>query len=277
MFEKLVAGFILLAACSQAAAGDLYTAINRLRAGGAVCANAAGVPPLTAVPELERAAEAMARGDGLGRSVEHAGYRATRLSSINISGGGSQEERLSRLQEKYCAALLDPATTDIGIYEDSRNLRIVLATPFAPVVAESPETAAETMLALVNRARAVPRTCGDRYFNAAGAVRWNNALALAARRHAEDMARYNYFSHDGDDGSTPAQRLVRAGYRYRSMGENIAGGQQTPEAAVAGWLRSPSHCANLMDPKFTEMGIDYAVSKTSRLGVYWVQEFGTPR
>ena len=276
MRPQLFAGFMFLAACTQAAAGDLYTAINRLRAGDAICARAAGLPPLAVVPELEWVAESMSRGDGLGRSVEQAGYRATRLSSINVSGG-SQEERLSRLQQKYCAALLDPATTDIGIYEDSRQLRIVLATPFAPAVADSPESAARTMLALVNGARAAPRTCGDRYFHAAGPVRWNDALALAARRHAEDMARYNYFSHDGDDGSTPAQRIVRAGYRYRSMGENIAGGQQTPEAAVAGWIKSPSHCANLMDPAFTEMGIDYAVSKTSRLGVYWVQEFGTPR
>ena len=268
---------ILLAACTQAAASNLYTSINHLRGGGATCARAAALPSLQARPELERAAAAIARGGALGESVANAGYRATRASVVNISGGGYDDEQLSLLERKYCATLLDPATTEIGIYQDARQLLIVFASPFAPAVADSPEEAGRVMLALVNNARAVPRTCGDQYFNAARPLRWNGALAQAARRHAEDMARYNYFSHQGDDGSTPAQRVARAGYRYRAMGENIAGGQETPEKAVAGWIRSPAHCANLMDPAFSEMGIDFATSKTSRLGVYWVQEFGAPR
>ena len=154
---------------------------------------------------------------------------------------------------------------------------LAAASDLYAAVGDSPEEAGRIILALVNNARAAPRACGDQYFNAARPLRWNSALAQAARWHAEDMARYNYFSHQGDDGSTPAQRVVRAGYRYRAMGENIAGGQETPGQAVAGWIRSPAHCANLMDPAHTEMGADYAVSSTSRLGVYWVQEFGTPR
>ena len=271
------AALILLAACTQAAASNLYTSINHLRAGGATCARAGALPSLQARPELERAAAAIARGGELGGSIANAGYRATRSSYVNISGGGYEDERLALLERKYCATLLDPATTYIGIYQDARQLLIVFASPFAPAVADSPEEAGRIMLALVNDARAVPRTCGNQHFNAARPLRWNSALAQAARWHAEDMARYNYFSHQGDDGSTPAQRVMRAGYRYRSMGENIAGGQETPEKAVAGWIRSPAHCANLMDPSHTEMGTDYAVSRTSRLGVYWVQEFGTPR
>jgi len=78
-------------------------------------------------------------------------------------------------------------------------------------------------------------------------LRWNEQLAAAALVHAEVMARGNYFSHTGRDGSNPAQRVERAGYRYRSIGENIAGGQMQPEAAVAGWIKSPPHCQNLMN------------------------------
>ena len=271
------AGLILLAACTQAAANDLYTAINRLRAGGATCASAVALPPLAVKPELEQAAAAMAQGSGLAGSVEQTGYRATRSSSIKISGGGSAEERLARLQEKYCATLLNPATTDIGIYQDARQLMIVLAAPFAPAVVDSPEAAGRKILALVNNARATPRTCGDKPFKAAGPLRWNGTLAQAALAHAEDMARYNFFSHDGRDGSRPAQRVARAGYKYRAMGENIAAGQETPDDAVAGWIKSPPHCANLMNPVYTEMGVAFAVSPTSGLGVYWAQEFGTPR
>jgi uncharacterized protein YkwD len=61
------------------------------------------------------------------------------------------------------------------------------------------------------------------------------------------------------------------------MGENIAAGQRSPEDAVAGWIKSPDHCANLMNPVFTEMGAALAVNARSELGMYWTQEFGKPR
>ena len=126
-------------------------------------------------------------------------------------------------------------------------------------------------------ARATPRNCGNRKFGAARPLRWNETLATASRLHAEDMARNNYFSHGGRDGSNPAQRVERAGYKYRATGENIAAGQLSAEDAVAGWIKSPGHCANLMNPGFTEMGAGLAVDHKSELGVYWAQAFGTPR
>lgn len=91
------------------------------------------------------------------------------------------------------------------------------------------------------------------------------------------MARYNYFGHSGRDGSAPAQRVERAGYRHRAIAENISAGQMQPEDAVAGWIKSPTHCANLMNPVYTEMGVAFAVNARSEMGVYWTQAFGTPR
>jgi uncharacterized protein YkwD len=50
---------------------------------------------------------------------------------------------------------------------------------------------------------------------------------------------------------------------------------RSPEEAMAGWLDSPGHCANLMDPSFTEMGAGYAVNPNSKAGTaYWTQVFG---
>ena len=167
--------------------------------------------------------------------------------------------------------------TEIGIYADARQVWIVLAAPFAPSVEMSGQAAGQRVLELVNQARAAPRDCGNRAFKAARPVRWNEALAEASRLHAEDMARYNYFSHSGRDGSDPAQRVERAGYHYRVTGENIAAGQRRPEDAVAVWVKSPAHCANLMNPAFTEMGAAFAVDAGSEMGVYWTQAFGTPR
>ena len=91
------------------------------------------------------------------------------------------------------------------------------------------------------------------------------------------MATNDYFSHTARDGSTPAQRVTRAGYRWRMTGENIAAGQLSPEAAVAGWIKSPGHCENLMNAGYTEMGVAAAVNSASKMGLYWAQEFGTPR
>ena len=108
-------------------------------------------------------------------------------------------------------------------------------------------------------------------------MNWSATLARAALGHSQDMARNNYFSHDGLDGSKPADRVTRAGYKWRATGENIAAGQTTPEDAVAGWIKSPPHCKNLMKPVFTEMGVAFAVDQKSKMGVYWTQLFGTPR
>ena len=119
--------------------------------------------------------------------------------------------------------------------------------------------------------------CGTRKLDAARPLRWNEKLGAAAHAHAEDMARNNYFSHESRDGSTPAQRVTRLGYRYRIIGENIAAGQMDPEAPVAGWIKSPPHCANLMNGAFTDMGVAFAVQPKSEMGVYWAQEFGAQR
>jgi uncharacterized protein YkwD len=90
------------------------------------------------------------------------------------------------------------------------------------------------------------------------------------------MAGLSFFSHTGSDGSQVAERARRSGYAWRSVGENIAAGQMTAEAAMQGWIKSPSHCANLMQPGYTEMGLAFAVNPQSESGVYWVQVFGLP-
>jgi uncharacterized protein YkwD len=213
------------------------------------------------------------------QSLQAAGYRATRSRVIGIRGDGVDARVPGILATQgYCPQLQDAAMSEIGVYLDARQLLVLIAAPFAPAVGMSARAAGQRVLDLVNQARATPRRCGNRAFGAARPLRWNDTLAEASRLHAEDMARHSYFSHTGRDGSDPAQRVERAGYRYRAVGENIAGGtQMQPEDAVADWIKSPGHCANLMDPAYTEMGAAFAVDARSDLGVYWTQAFGTPR
>jgi uncharacterized protein YkwD len=129
---------------------------------------------------------------------------------------------------------------------------------------------------LVNEARSHPRRCGRERFPSAPPLAVSRKLNDAAGDHARDMARRKYFEHAGRDGSEPRDRVRRAGYQSRLTGENIAFGPESAEEVVAGWLASPGHCENIMDPRFRDIGVGYAVGK-KRGQIYWVQNFAAPR
>lgn len=154
-------------------------------------------------------------------------------------------------------------------------LVIALLAPLPARAAD--ETAIATlMLAMVNEARSQGRRCGGTAYPPAAPVRWNEALARAARSHSEDMASNNYFGHNSRDGTPPHVRVERAGYDYGATAENIAQGQPTPEAAMAQWLASSGHCANLMSAEYTEMAVAVASNRRGPMGTYWTMVLGTP-
>ena len=66
----------------------------------------------------------------------------------------------------------------------------------------------------------------------------NTALNKAALGHSEDMARNDFFDHTGSDGSSPWERMTRAGYQFSEAGENIAAGYTSPEDVMDGWMGS---------------------------------------
>ena len=140
----------------------------------------------------------------------------------------------------------------------------------------SSSTVRARVIELVNEARSQPRRCGREKFRAAPPLEVSRKLNDAAVGHARDMAKRKYFEHRGSDGSQPRDRVERAGYRFRLTGENIALGPESAEEVVAGWLDSPGHCANIMEPRFREIGVGVAAG-TGRGQIYWVQSFGSPR
>ena len=146
----------------------------------------------------------------------------------------------------------------------------------ATVGRESGAKVRARVVELVNTARSHNRKCGSERFAAAPPLSVSRILNEAAADHARDMARRNYFEHRGTDGSQPKDRVMRAGYQPRLTGENIAFGPESAEEAVAGWLKSPGHCANIMDSRFRDIGIGLATGR-GRGKIYWVQDFGAPR
>lgn len=123
------------------------------------------------------------------------------------------------------------------------------------------------MLQLVNDVRKKGCQCGDAYYPSAPAVTWNNLLEKAALGHSQDMYSNNYFSHEAQDGTGAGERIVVAGYKWRTYGENIAMGYSAEKEVVDGWIKSPGHCKNIMNSSFKEMG-------AAKAGSYWTQDFG---
>lgn len=123
------------------------------------------------------------------------------------------------------------------------------------------------MLQLINDVRKKGCKCGDIYYYPVDTIRWNYKLQQAAVLHSNDMYRNNYFSHTAPDGSNGGVRLERAGYLWKTYGENIAAGYKNEKDVVANWLSSTAHCKNIMNRNFKEMGV-------GRAGNYWTQDFG---
>lgn len=145
--------------------------------------------------------------------------------------------------------------------------------PYCELVSEWEETWVDfeqEVLALVNDHRAAGANCGGSEFGSAGPLVMNGALRCAARNHSLDMAVRGYFDHYSPEGDGPGQRFDDAGYTGSSWGENIAWGYGDPQSVVAGWMNSPGHCSNIMNPNFTETGVGYYS------GSLWTQAFGRP-
>jgi uncharacterized protein YkwD len=137
-------------------------------------------------------------------------------------------------------------------------------------------TQARRVLQLVNEVRAAGTRCGEKSFGPAPPLQLSATLDGVAAEHASDMARHDYFEHVDLAGHSPADRLRATGYRERLVGENIAYGPASADEVMDGWLHSPDHCENIMDPRFVEMGLAQAPGQGSRRGLYWDQEFAQP-
>lgn len=129
----------------------------------------------------------------------------------------------------------------------------------------------------VNALRAAGAVCGTTAYAAAAALVWNSTLLAAAKGHSADMAQKNYFSHTSQDGRTAGQRITTAGYNWSAYGENIAAGQTTVEQVMTGWINSPGHCQNLMNPNFREVAVACVRNDAADYRLYWTMDLGRGR
>ena len=290
--------------CAGAAHADPLSVVEMLRAGG--CGGIVpAAAPLRHNASLDRAAEQWADGRSLEGAAEIAGYPLGSARGLRVMG--SDEALIQRLRGTRCDGVASRDLREVGSYRRGPISYLVLAsatTIAAPVPAHATATTtpradaptarppvsraatpspaspvlASRALELVNEARARGARCGAQSFAPAPPLSLSGTLAGVALGHATDMAVHDYFEHEDLTGQSPADRVRAAGYHEKLVGENIAYGPQSVDEAVKGWLASPGHCQNIMDPRFAEMGLGLAPGRSAaRRGLFWVQVLAEPR
>lgn len=124
---------------------------------------------------------------------------------------------------------------------------------------ENDNSYASEVITLVNAERAK--------YNLAPLTTEKNLSAAALTRAKEIV---QSFSHTWPDGTSFSTVLKEHGISYRISGENIAWGQKTPQEVVRGWMNSPGHRANILNERFTSIGVGY---HTENGRTYWTQLF----
>lgn len=138
--------------------------------------------------------------------------------------------------------------------------------------------ATQALLDEINRWRADGAACGAVRKAPAPPLQWSLPLHRAADLHVRDMASRHDggIGHAGSDGSRAGTRAERAGYRWSSVGENVAAGSATASATLAQWMTSAGHCNNIMNPAFVDVAVAGLHQPGSRYGHYWVMVLGRP-
>jgi hypothetical protein len=114
------------------------------------------------------------------------------------------------------------------------------------LVSYATDISTASLLTLSNQERA---TAG------ASALSDNSQLDNAATAKAEDMFAKDYWAHNSPTGETPWDFITASGYHYSAAAENLAMDFTTSEYVIDGWMNSPEHRTNLLNPTYTNVGI----------------------
>ncbi len=129
----------------------------------------------------------------------------------------------------------------------------------------------------INQYRSQPQSCGEKSYSAAPSIQWNKKLYQAADNHSSDMAKRDFFDHEGSDGSSSSERTSDVGYDWNTVAENISAGTDTPEQTIDQWIASPGHCHNIMNKVHTEVGMACRIDPLSEYTIYWTLVLASPR
>jgi uncharacterized protein YkwD len=160
-------------------------------------------------------------------------------------------------------------------------LAVVLAgTVVACNLPTSPERAPDENVVVAPSgliAEIIQRTNEERRTAGLQGLAANNLLMQAAEIQVAQIATAGRLEHTLPEARYPslADRVNSTGYNWQTIGENLATGQRDAAQAMASWMGSPGHRANILNASFTEIGVAYVVDPSGR--PWYVQVFGRPR
>jgi uncharacterized protein YkwD/PKD repeat protein len=176
-------------------------------------------------------------------------------SVLFASAGAGETAEASPLSADY--------PTDLLI--DSPDLELTGAISVPPLSFPAGTTPAEQLFGYLNEMRA--------QFNLPP-LAYTYELSVSAQGHAADKARLPDDPHTGTDGTTPAERLLRSGYRGGYAGEATAWGFADARLAVEFWMNSEPHRVLLLNRNTNEVGVGFVEDYASRNIWHWTADFG---
>jgi uncharacterized protein YkwD len=212
---------LLLALFVSAARADVIDAVNAVRHVGCDGRHP-GVAPLRENARLDEAAHRISQGTDLRTALRFAGYHELSSFSVSISNVPPSGDVERIIAQQFCQQVINPAFREMGTWRSGSRVWMALAEPFVPPAPGDLGEVSRRVLQLTNEARAHPRRCGATPYGAAPPLASSVQLSQVALAYARDMATWGYMNHTGRDGSSPARRISRSGYRWSEVGENLA-------------------------------------------------------
>jgi uncharacterized protein YkwD len=141
---------------------------------------------------------------------------------------------------------------------------------FAAGGAASPAVTAETASSVLELTNAERRRAG------LPELRENPLLVHAAQLQSEQMGATSTMDHvlPSAPYPSPPDRLAAVNYDWEAYGENVAMGQRSSTEVVSAWMHSAGHRANILNPRYTELGVGYAIDSAGH--PYYAQVFARP-
>ncbi len=130
----------------------------------------------------------------------------------------------------------------------------------------------------LTRTGVINQTNSERIAQGLSKLSENSKLDASAAAKVNDMFAKQYFEHVSPSGVSVDKLAENVGYAYIVVGENLAlGNFKDNQALVTAWMNSPGHRANILNVRFTEIGVSVKQGQFQGREVWLgVQEFGKP-
>src|SRR3989344_8481927 len=155
----------------------------------------------------------------------------------------------------------------LGIFVMAQSALSIIGSTPSNVLSYASFISPSTVIELTNKERRIVGL---------PALKENGKLDRAAVAKAADMIARDYWAHNAPDGTEPWTFILNSGYSYLHAGENLARDFRDPASVVTAWMKSASHKANLISPKYQDIGVAVVDGKLNGVETTLVvQMFGT--